>query len=201
MRSSCSSSRCSAWPPSCARRPRRPQRAAAARSAARRDEPAPQLVVRARPPRRVEPEPVHHPAVLLLEQPGDLVVRAFDGVDLEHLVRDERGHAGPVAPGRLLVQPETGLAPAVRLEDAAVGAGRGVEGELLAHRAFARSISSRFLPAITKAVVASATCARGRRALVSPASTFGSTVSWMYFIEWKGWMWKPSASSPASRHT
>jgi hypothetical protein len=53
---------------------------------------------------------------------------------------------------------------------------------------------------MTNAVVASATSDRCRFDLASPACTFGRTVSSMYFIEWKGWMWKPSQSSPARRH-
>src|SRR6266850_3059654 len=99
-----------------------------------RDQAAPQRVV-AGPHRGVEPEPVHRPAVLLLQQPGYLVVRALDRVHVQHLVGDERRHAAPVALRGLLVQPVARLAPAVRLEHADVRAGRRIEGYLLSHGA------------------------------------------------------------------
>src|SRR5262249_48448157 len=98
---------------------------------ARRDELAPGAVVGTAARRHVEAEPVDQPAVLLLEEPRHLGVRALDREDLEHLVRDERRHACPVALRRLLVQPVAGLAPALRLEHGDVGARGGVEGDLL----------------------------------------------------------------------
>ena len=57
--------------------------------------------------------------------------------NLDHdLVGDFRGHACPVAFGGLGAELETGVAPAVRIEHAFVGAGRGVKRDLLPHRTF-----------------------------------------------------------------
>src|SRR5205085_5970518 len=91
------------------------------RPAARLDQSAPERLV-ARTDRAVEAESVDDAVVLLVQQGRDLVVRTGDGVDVEHLVRDQRRHPAPVALRRLLVEVIAGLAPAVRLEDAAVRA-------------------------------------------------------------------------------
>src|SRR5579862_8956180 len=101
------------------------------RPAAGLDQAAPERLV-ARTDRAVEAEPVDDAGVLLLQQGRNLAVRAGDREDLKHLVRDQRRHAAPVALRRFLVEAIAGVAPAVRLEDAAVRARGSVEGELLA---------------------------------------------------------------------
>src|SRR6185503_18869606 len=82
----------------------------------------------------VEAESIQHARVFLLDQIGEVVDQALHGVDLQHLVGDERRHSRPITLGRLLVELDAGLAPAMRLEDADVRARRRVEGDLLAHR-------------------------------------------------------------------
>src|SRR5581483_5767327 len=102
--------------------------------AARRDEPAPHRVIGSGSDRHVEAEPIDHAAVLPLEEIRDFLVGPLDRVHLQHVVRDERCHAGPVALRGLLVQAVAGLTPAVRFEHPDVRAGGGVERDLLTHQ-------------------------------------------------------------------
>src|SRR5262249_11030664 len=111
------------------------RRTSCRRSAADRVEKlaASRLVLRERSRERVESQAIDHARVFLAQQVGELVVRSLHGVHVEHLVRDESAHAAPVALGGLLVQAIAGLTPAVRLENADVGARRCIESELRAH--------------------------------------------------------------------
>src|SRR6267143_5299035 len=82
----------------------------------------------------VERRAVEQPRVALLESRRDVGVGADDGVRLEHFVRDELGHAFPVALHRLAVQLRNQVLPAVHGQHGLVGARGGVEGDLLLHR-------------------------------------------------------------------
>ena len=143
------------------------------------------------------------PSYFLLQQAGHLVVRALHGVHVEHLVGDERRHAAPVALGGLLVQPRCRSRPS-RAPRARRGrcASRRRRRSAGAPAPFARSISSRVLPVMTKAVVASVDVAAACGPLLArPALDVRQHASRRrYLTEWNGCTWKPSHSSPASRH-
>src|SRR5688572_32853310 len=81
--------------------------------------------------RRVERDAADDVAVALREVRSDLLGLADDGKRVEDVVVDERAHLLPLALLRQPVQLRLQVAPAVVLEDAAVGRRRAVERDLL----------------------------------------------------------------------